>query len=117
MAKEFVKRIKIMSKAATILIIVLFLSAVGFVWAYWGSDDAAPVSSGLASSSGGKEGEEFLRALNILRKITFDQTVLDDSLFERLQDFTKPLVPEEKGKFNPFAPLESSQMVAKTISI
>jgi len=104
-----------MSKTATISIIILILSTIGFAWAYWGgSSVTAPVSSGLTSSSGGKEGEEFLRALNILRKITFDQTVLDDNLFKRLTDFTRPLIKEEKGKFNPFAPLESSQMVAKT---
>lgn len=60
------------------------------------------VSSG---GEGNQKGREILTLLADLKKITLDESVFSDPVFRSLKDISVELIPEPKGRPNPFAPL------------
>ena len=51
------------------------------------------------------EAQDLLRMLQNLKNLKLDGTLFADPAFIRLEDFSRPLEPQEPGRINPFAPL------------
>ena|SRR3989344_4232635 len=58
------------------------------------------------SSTAPESAVELLRILGDLRKINLDVSLLGEETYRALRDFSVLLVPEPKGRPNPFAPLQ-----------
>jgi hypothetical protein len=66
-----------------------------------------------ASSGGGGnvKGREILALLADMKKIKLDESIFSDPAFQSLQDLSIELVPEPKGRPNPFAPLGRDALI------
>lgn len=51
------------------------------------------------------QGKEILNLLADLRNISLDGTIFSDPVFRSLEDFSREIQPQPKGRQNPFAPL------------
>lgn len=51
------------------------------------------------------KGSEILALLADLENIRLDEGIFSNPMFQELQDFSRELNPEPKGRSNPFAPL------------
>ncbi len=86
------------------LLFIIALVLLGW-WAY--SAYKGETSPNLVAEKGeaGEVGRDLLNLLLESNTITLDDTVFSGELFLRLQDFGKPIPPEDSGRDNPFAPL------------
>ena len=95
-----------------LLVILLVLVAAFFLYRYlFVSSPAVDNSPGLEAVGDGEAGQaaviddEFIRLLERLQGVTLDATVFASPAWQSLVNFRVPLVPEEKGRPNPFAPV------------
>lgn len=104
-----------MSKTVKIILIVV-LVALG-AWILWsfvspgGGDEgigaAVESSEGVAEERGVtiEEGRAILALLEELKHINLDETFFTSPVFASLQDWGVELIPEPKGRPDPFAPI------------
>ncbi|MEK7567717.1 MAG: hypothetical protein AAB513_02240 [Patescibacteria group bacterium] len=100
----------IKSEIKNIVIFVAILSGLYFGYNYFFAENtsADPTTPISVSGSGGSVGGEVLPLLLELKKIKLDQSVFNDPIFKKLNNFSTELVLSEgdKGRDNPFAPFE-----------
>ena len=63
------------------------------------------VSAGAIDPLVAERSDEILDLLRDLKRLSFDETLFSDPRFRNLVDFGVELLPEPKGRRNPFAPL------------
>jgi hypothetical protein len=106
-----------------LLVGLLVLVAAFFLYRYiFVSSPAVDNSPGLEAVGSGEGGQasavddEFIRLLERLQGVTLDATVFASPAWQSLINFRVPLIPEEKGRPNPFAPvsLDSSLNTSST---
>ena len=88
------------------VLIAAALLGSAFIWyRFFTSAPVAPVVS-ISGPAGIDVGSKsLLKLLESLGGLKFDLQILDDPLYKGLQDFTPSVVlPESKGRANPFAP-------------
>ena len=95
-----------------LLVILLVLVAAFFLYRYlFVSSPAVDNRPGLEAVGDGEADQaaviddEFIRLLERLQGVTLDATVFASPAWQSLVNFRVPLVPEEKGRPNPFAPV------------
>ncbi len=72
-------------------------------------------ASGVNTQSSEQIGNDFLMTLLSVRSIKIDSTVFTSQAFTSLQDFSRPLLPDNNpGRPNPFAPLGSDTTTIST---
>ncbi|MFH1170135.1 MAG: hypothetical protein V1704_01075 [Candidatus Vogelbacteria bacterium] len=92
-------------------VVLLVLVAAFFLYRYlFVSSPAADNNPGLEAVGNGEVGQtvvddEFIRLLERLQGVTLDATVFASPAWQSLINFRVPLVREEKGRPNPFAPV------------
>lgn len=99
-------------KKENILIVVLVgaILITAFIWfRYFRSQGVPSVISVTQNSEKDKTiltaGEEFIALLKALEKIKLDADFLNDPIYKKLRDLTPEIIlPETKGRDNPFAP-------------
>ena len=79
-----------------------FIVWLGYTLFIKESDD---VVSTEGKSQAALEGQEFLAHLQKVKKINLQSEVLNDARFESLIDLSIDVVPEPKGRENPFTPV------------
>jgi hypothetical protein len=89
--------------------IVIFAMSV-FVQAFQNETRAqedALVAVDTTATEGGnnQKGRDILALLADLENIRLDESIFSDPVFQSLQDISRELSPEPKGRPNPFAPL------------
>lgn len=52
-------------------------------------------------------GKEFVTQLLAIQSIKFNLSLFDDPVYKGLRPFSKPILPQEVGRPNPFAPLDT----------
>ncbi len=67
--------------------------------------EATPAASTPQSEALNQANKQFLDNLSNLKAVTLDDSIFSDPAFVSLTDFGLKLVPEPKGRDNPFAPL------------
>ncbi|MEK7606351.1 MAG: hypothetical protein AAB458_02040 [Patescibacteria group bacterium] len=98
------------------LLILAGIVAVGFVGYALFSGNELP--EGLTSESvydiPAEEGGDLLAILEELRTINLDTSILQDTTFLTLEDFSVTLTAEPVGRPNPFAPIGVGAAVGTT---
>ncbi|MBP6974649.1 MAG: hypothetical protein KBB54_01760 [Candidatus Pacebacteria bacterium] len=61
-------------------------------------------------------GKEFVTQLLAIQNIKFNLSIFSDPVFQGLQDWSREILPQETGRPNPFAPLETDLVNGKTTS-
>ena len=76
-------------------------------------------TSSLATStpSGCTPGDELVATLLTLRTVNLNGTILSDSTFSNLRDFTTQIIPESFGRPNPFVPIGQSALQAAVSAV
>ncbi len=97
------------NKWRNLVIAVVILGVLGFAgYSYTTRDRGADV--GLLTNSGSdltaSVDGDLLKTLGKLKKLHLDDGVFSNPVWLSLRDFGKILTPEQKGRLNPFAPLE-----------
>lgn len=105
-----------LSKYKTLIIIIVVIILIFLAYGAFGPKSApttgalSRVDSGVAvggtsgNAANGPDGQ-FVSQLLAIKDIHFDTTILLDPAYLYLQDFSRPLVPQEVGRPNPFAPI------------
>ena len=112
-----------MSKIKLIVIVVILLAAGFFAYSYFfvsnkdtstnlkdvsKSGASADVTSTTASSSKEiSQNDQYVKQLIALRAISFNFDLFSDDAYKILHAANTDIAPEEKGRHNPFAPLEA----------
>ena len=94
-------------KIKNIVIVVVLLVVVFIGYSFFfkkDNDGGALVSSQINGASGGIA-QEFLILLQRLHDIKLDTAVFSNPVFNSLRDEGTELVPQVRGRKNPFAPL------------
>src|SRR4051812_26123497 len=91
--------------------LVVVIAAI--VW-YFISDSSSSSSVLTAESATSvpPDAEKLVQSLSTLRAVTLDGAVFQNSAFQALQDYSKPIVPEPVGRTNPFAAISSSEIAS-----
>ena len=100
----------IKSEIKNIVIFVAILGGLYFAYtSFFGKDSASPTVTVNTTADGGSVGGEILPLLLELKKIKLDQFILTDPSYQKLTNFSVELLltEEEKGRTNPFAPLDA----------
>ncbi len=81
-----------------------FVVLVGFGYKLFIMKDDAELASNssMVNNVARQETEEFLRRLNDLKAVELDTTILSDSRFTNLVDYSKNIRPSVVGTDNPF---------------
>ncbi len=108
-----------MSKIKTIIVVVLILAAGFFAYSYFFVSDKDTTSnlqevskSGFSSKSATSskeinQNDQYVRQLIALRAISFNFDIFSDDAYKILHASNTNIPPEEKGRQNPFAPIET----------
>ncbi len=113
-----------MSKIKTIIVVVVILVAGFFCYSYFFVSDkdttsnlkdisktgSAGASSDINTATSSKEinqNDQYVKQLIALRSITFNFDLFLDDSYKILHAANTDIPPEEKGRHNPFAPIES----------
>lgn len=100
------------------IVVAAIITAVVLVAGYFyavGGPAVPPASSSLVPSnatSGGENdfsGREFLRRIANLEALKLDEAIFSNAVFLSLTDFSIPLLPQPKGRSNPFAPIGAEE--------
>lgn len=63
----------------------------------------------LAEDSGGSSADiiaqKFINQINILNSVKIETSIFNDASFQSFVDWSRPIPEEEKGRDNPFAPI------------
>lgn len=68
----------------------------------------------VAGVGNNQKGREILALLADLKKISLDESIFSDPIFQSLKDFSVELAPEPKGRQNPFAPIGKDILLAES---
>lgn len=82
---------------------VIAVLAIGY--SFFSGNSLPDGLTSQAVGSAPQEGGDLIALLAELKSIDLDTSILEDSTFLTLQDFTVSLSPEPVGRTNPFAPL------------
>ncbi|MCR4334271.1 MAG: hypothetical protein NUV47_00875 [Patescibacteria group bacterium] len=96
------------SKNKTILsvvILVLILGLIGYFYVSSSGNNSDILLQVEETQNDQIVGKDLLMALNRLNAITLDDSLLKDSVFNSLNDFSVTIVPQAVGRDNPFSPL------------
>lgn len=107
------------AKKIIIIVVIVMLAFVGYAVMISGKkkESASGVTkqsvsttptgqtSGTATLDG--PGKEFVTQLLAIQNIKFNLQFFSDPVFRGLQDWSREIAPQESGRPNPFAPLES----------
>jgi hypothetical protein len=69
------------------------------------SSNTVTTAGGSAASTLDGPGKEFVAQLLAIQNINFNLDFFTDSVFTGLQDWSRPINPQESGRPNPFAPI------------
>lgn len=100
--------------------IIIFVVILGGLYLGYKSffKPAPPLTSvTYPDGSGGDVGGEILAFLTELKKITLNQEIFDDPLFQQLTNFSTELGTEEAGRENPFAKFEGGISAQPRINV
>lgn len=94
------------------IILLALLGIVAFAgYHYMFKKDAPAVNSDLVADSATDDsgqsaiGKDLLITLSKLRSLNLDDNFFKDPIFNSLNDFSVPIVPQEVGRNNPFSPI------------
>lgn len=95
-------------KYKNIIIGIIVIGGGFFAYTYFFTGDNAPqlLTSERSETAATAVGAEILALLRDLRSIRLDDSIFSDPVFQGLEDFGQPLVPEPLGRNNPFAPID-----------
>lgn len=92
-----------------LLVLLIIVAFAGYRFVF--KKDASSGSSDLAVDSGADAGgqtvigKDLIVTLFKLKSLTLDDTFFRDPIFNSLNDFSVPIVPQEVGRNNPFSPI------------
>ncbi len=97
-------------------IIIIAILAVGFIFYNMffknnGSTDAVSVTT----TTDNPDLADFLPLLLQVQNIQFDTTFFDDQEYASLKDFGQTIIPEDKQRDDPFAPVEGMNAGSSTV--
>lgn len=105
------------TKKIIIIVVVVVLAFIGYSFLISGNSsksgsgvtkqNVANTTSALASPTLDGPGKEFVSQLLAIKTIKFNLDFFKDEVFRGLQDWTREILPQESGRPNPFAPLDS----------
>ncbi len=107
----------IKSEIKNIVIFVAILGGLYFAYSFFFADEtSSPTVVTAAPGGGGSVGGEVLPLLLELKKIKLDQSIFSDQVFLQLKNFGVELflVESDKGRVNPFAPLDATVATSST---
>lgn len=92
-----------------LLVLLIIIAFVGYNFMFKkdvssGSGDLA-VDSPEGASGQSAIGKDLVINLSKLKSLTLDETFFQDPIFNSLNDFSVPIVPQEVGRDNPFSPI------------
>jgi hypothetical protein len=94
-----------------ILIALAILAAIGAAGYFYATRDRIADTDLLTSTPVGAGSEalegDLLTALGQLRQLKLDETIFDNPVFTSFTDYGTELLPQPKGRPNPFAPFDS----------
>jgi flagellar basal body-associated protein FliL len=104
------------TKKLKILIIVLIIFIIIFAYSLFSRGKGAKIDKNVVSAPKDaktaqqetaqlSEGAEMIKILNQLKSIKLDTDFFENQIFKSLNDSSKELMTEAKGRSNPFAPL------------
>lgn len=115
------------TKTIIIVVVVVVLAFVGYGFMISGKKQGSAsgvtkqaVTTGSTAQANAPTldgpGKEFVTQLLAIQNIKFNLQLFADPVFQGLQDWSREILPQESGRPNPFAPLESdmSQSVGIT---
>jgi hypothetical protein len=89
--------------------LILFVLAIALYFTYFSSPSSSSkviVDSGTSGDgSSTLVGQDILDLVDSLQRVSIDQSVFVNPLFQNLKDFTVTVQREPIGRSNPFAPL------------
>lgn len=107
-------------KTILIVVIVVIIAFVGYGFLISGNkkESASGVTKQAVTTTSGSSaptnagaldgpGKEFVTQLLAIQNIKFNLQLFSDPVFQGLQDWSREILPQETGRPNPFAPLES----------
>lgn len=97
-------------KTITFLIIIIFFGYFGYRVFL---KNNSSVDNFLPQS---QSGQDIVNLTQKLQNSSIDQSIFTSALFMSMKDFTVSILPEEKGRPNPFAPIgsDSTSFVSQT---
>lgn len=98
---------KTLTTQTSLVILGVFVLLVFFGYNFFGKESA---DVGVPSKTNVEEESDILVMVDNLKKITIDKTLFTTDLFLSLRDFTISLYPEQQGRANPFASIESESV-------
>lgn len=90
------------------IIIVVVIIALGLIaYSFLKPDPTAEslLETTQRADSAQVLGDEISSAINQINSLKLDRSVLDDAVVKNLKDHSKPIIPEDVGRKNPFAPI------------
>ena len=105
------------SEIKNIIIFVAILGGLYLVYTFFfAGDSSSPTTITAAQSGSGSVGGEVLPILLDLQKIKLDDSIFSDTTFKQLKNFSVELFLNEadKGRVNPFAPLDGVSASSST---
>ncbi|KKS44216.1 MAG: hypothetical protein UV08_C0024G0004 [Parcubacteria group bacterium GW2011_GWA2_42_18] len=95
-----------------LLVLLIIVAFAGYRFVF--KKDAPMGDSSLtvdSSAEGGGQsaiGKDLIVTLSKLKSLALDDTFFNDPIFNNLNDFSVPIVPQEIGRDNPFSPISGS---------
>lgn len=97
-------------------IIIIAVLAVGFIFynMFFKGDSSSDAVSTTPTQDNSSLAS-FLPLLLQVQDIQFNNTFFSDNVYSSLKDFSQTIVPEDKERDNPFAPLEGVSVSSSTV--
>ncbi len=88
------------------IIVIAFLFVGLFIYNSFmkSPEPVGTLSSGVKGDGSAVPGADFLPLLLRIKDVSFDQKFFSDPVYKKLMDDSQTIIPESKGKDNPFAP-------------
>jgi len=125
-----------MSKIKTIIVVVVILGAGFFAYSYFfvsnndttanlkdvsksGSVTVSTTGANASSSKDVTQNDQYVKQLIALRAISFNFDLFNDDAYKILHAANTDIPPEEKGRHNPFAPIDAGDgdFIAATTTV
>lgn len=101
------------NKNVNILLGILAVVVLIFVFVYTRNNGSQTVTSGLVAEKTDNSNEisQFLRRISSIKDVRLDISVFNNPVLKNgLKDNSQELVPEEKGRLNPFESISPSRI-------
>lgn len=101
---------------SNLIILAVIVVAIGVAgYFYIGRDQSTDATLTITKGSPASlDDNQLLAALRDLKRHNLDNSLFSDPLWLSLTDFSKPLVLQEPGRPNPFAPFNSTNSTASS---